>query len=67
MIAIDMPMTSTAAIIYLAIVLAGYVVVTIAHSFAANEIATHIRISKAKGIFTPVSSFKDVNLLCTLQ
>ncbi|ONK65596.1 uncharacterized protein A4U43_C07F38710 [Asparagus officinalis] len=52
MIAIDMPMTSTAVIIYLAIVLAGYVAVTIADSFAANEIATRMRITNAKGIFT---------------
>ncbi|XP_020582647.1 probable acyl-activating enzyme 18, peroxisomal isoform X2 [Phalaenopsis equestris] len=51
-IAIDMPMTSIAVIIYLAIILAGYVVVSIADSFAAKEIATRMRISKAKGIFT---------------
>lgn len=51
-IAIDMPMTCTAVIIYLAIILAGYVVVSIADSFAANEIATRMKISKAKGIFT---------------
>ncbi|KAG1347583.1 putative acyl-activating enzyme 18, peroxisomal [Cocos nucifera] len=51
-IAIDMPMTCTAVIIYLAIVLAGYVVVSIADSFAANEISTRMKISKAKGIFT---------------
>ncbi|XP_020686026.1 probable acyl-activating enzyme 18, peroxisomal isoform X2 [Dendrobium catenatum] len=51
-IAIDMPMTSTAVIIYLAIILAGYVVVSIADSFAFKEIATRMRISKAKGIFT---------------
>lgn len=51
-IAIDMPMTSTAVIVYLAIVLAGCVVVSIADSFAAKEIATRMYISKAKGIFT---------------
>ncbi|KAJ8643479.1 hypothetical protein MRB53_005227 [Persea americana] len=51
-IAIDMPMTVTAVIIYLAIILAGYVVVSIADSFAAKEIATRLRVSKAKGIFT---------------
>ncbi|PIA53901.1 hypothetical protein AQUCO_00900461v1 [Aquilegia coerulea] len=51
-IAIDMPMTVTAVIIYLAIVLAGCVVVSIADSFAAKEIATRLRVSKAKGIFT---------------
>ncbi|KAL6203825.1 hypothetical protein ACLB2K_027524 [Fragaria x ananassa] len=51
-IAIDMPMTVSAVIIYLAIILAGYVVVSIADSFAVNEIATRLRVSKAKGIFT---------------
>ncbi|KAJ7299898.1 hypothetical protein O6H91_Y121100 [Diphasiastrum complanatum] len=51
-IAIDMPMDVFAVIIYLAIILAGYVVVSIADSFVSNEIATRIRISKAKCIFT---------------
>ncbi|KAJ8499893.1 hypothetical protein OPV22_010445 [Ensete ventricosum] len=51
-IAIDMPMTCTAVIIYLAIILAGCVVVSIADSFAANEIAKRMEVAKAKGIFT---------------
>ncbi|KAF3782449.1 putative acyl-activating enzyme 18 [Nymphaea thermarum] len=51
-IAIDMPMTTTSVVVYLAIVLAGYVVVSIADSFAAKEIASRLRISNAKGIFT---------------
>ncbi|XP_059628797.1 probable CoA ligase CCL12 [Cornus florida] len=51
-IAIDMPMTVTAVIIYLAIILAGFVVVSIADSFAAKEIATRLRVSKAKAVFT---------------
>ncbi|XP_022153807.1 probable acyl-activating enzyme 18, peroxisomal [Momordica charantia] len=51
-IAIDMPMTVHAVIIYLAIVLAGFVVVSIADSFSANEVAVRLRISNAKGIFT---------------
>ncbi|KAL6966258.1 hypothetical protein U1Q18_032039 [Sarracenia purpurea var. burkii] len=51
-IAIDMPMTVFAVIIYLAIVLAGFVVVSIADSFAAKEIATRLRVSRAKAIFT---------------
>ncbi|PKI73635.1 hypothetical protein CRG98_006009 [Punica granatum] len=51
-IAIDMPMTVNAVIIYLAIILAGMVVVSIADSFAAKEIASRLHISKAKGIFT---------------
>ncbi|KAL5563556.1 hypothetical protein UlMin_033303 [Ulmus minor] len=51
-IAIDMPMTVNAVIIYLAIILSGCVVVSIADSFAAKEIATRLRVSKAKAIFT---------------
>lgn len=53
-IAIDMPMTATAVVIYLAIVLAGFVVVSIADSFAPKEIATRLRVSKAKAVFTQV-------------
>ena len=53
-IAIDMQMTANAVIIYLAIVLAGCAVVSIADSFAPKEIATRLRVSKAKGIFTQV-------------
>lgn len=51
-IAINMPMTIWAIIIYLGIVLSGCVVVSIADSFAACEIQTRLKISKAKGIFT---------------
>ncbi|KAK6235717.1 hypothetical protein SCA6_011054 [Theobroma cacao] len=51
-IAIDMPMTVSAVVIYLAIILAGFVVVSIADSFAATEIATRLRVSNAKAIFT---------------
>ncbi|KAG9448703.1 hypothetical protein H6P81_008668 [Aristolochia fimbriata] len=51
-IAIDMPMNVKAIIIYLAIVLAGYVVVSIADSFAPGEILTRLRIANAKAIFT---------------
>ncbi|GKV30326.1 hypothetical protein SLEP1_g39143 [Rubroshorea leprosula] len=51
-IAIDMPMTVNAVIIFLAIILAGFVVVSIADSFAAKEIATRLRVSNAKAIFT---------------
>ncbi|OVA06442.1 AMP-dependent synthetase/ligase [Macleaya cordata] len=51
-IAIDMPMNVTAVVIYLAIVLAGYVVVSIADSFAPLEISTRLKISNAKAIFT---------------
>lgn len=51
-IAIDMPMAVTAVVIYLAVVLAGHVVVSIADSFASCEISTRLRISNAKAIFT---------------
>ncbi|KAL8255541.1 hypothetical protein R6Q59_030608 [Mikania micrantha] len=51
-IAIDMPMTVTAVTIYLAIIYSGFVVVSIADSFASKEIATRLRVSKAKAIFT---------------
>ncbi|KAJ0616967.1 putative acetate--CoA ligase [Helianthus annuus] len=51
-IAIDMPMTVTAVVIYLAIIYAGFVVVSIADSFASKEIATRLRVSKAKATFT---------------
>ncbi|XP_073010804.1 probable acyl-activating enzyme 17, peroxisomal [Typha latifolia] len=51
-VAIDMPMNVTSVIIYLAIVLAGFVVVSIADSFAPTEILTRLKISNAKAIFT---------------
>ncbi|MDJ0618810.1 MAG: AMP-binding protein [Calothrix sp. MO_192.B10] len=51
-IAIYMPMTAESVAIYLGIVKAGCVVVSIADSFAADEIATRLRLSKAQGIFT---------------
>ncbi|KAM3344573.1 putative acyl-activating enzyme 17, peroxisomal isoform X4 [Capsicum galapagoense] len=51
-IAIDMPMDVNSVVIYLAIVLAGYVAVSIADSFAPSEISTRLIISKAKAIFT---------------
>ncbi|XP_004299255.1 PREDICTED: probable acyl-activating enzyme 17, peroxisomal [Fragaria vesca subsp. vesca] len=51
-IAIDMPMNVISVVIYLAIVLAGFVVVSIADSFAPPEISTRLKISEAKAIFT---------------
>ncbi|GER46009.1 acetyl-coenzyme A synthetase [Striga asiatica] len=54
-IAIDMPMNVTSVVIYLAIVLAGHIVVSIADSFAPEEISTRLQISKAKAIFTQSS------------
>jgi acyl-coenzyme A synthetase/AMP-(fatty) acid ligase len=51
-IGIDMPMNVLAVVAYLAIVLAGMVVVSIADSFVASEIATRCRVSQAKAIIT---------------
>ncbi|EOA22761.1 hypothetical protein CARUB_v10003474mg [Capsella rubella] len=51
-IAVDMPMNVESVIIYLGIVLAGHVVVSIADSFSPREISTRLKISKAKAIFT---------------
>ena len=51
-IAIAMPMTAEAVAIYLGIIKAGCVVVSVADSFAAGEIATRLRISRTKAIFT---------------
>ena len=51
-VAIDMPMNAESVAIYLGIVKAGCVVIGIADSFAPDEIATRLRIGKAKAIFT---------------
>ena len=51
-LAIDMTMTADSVIIYLGIVKAGCAVISIADSFSPEEIATRLRIGKAKGIFT---------------
>lgn len=51
-IAIDMPMTYQSIAIYLAIIKAGFKVVSIADSFAENEIKTRLKIADTKLIFT---------------
>ena len=51
-VAIDMPMTPESVAIYLGIVKAGAVVVSIADSFAAAEIATRLRLGRARLLFT---------------
>lgn len=51
-VAIAMTMTIEAVAIYLAIIAAGGVVVTIADSFAANEIQTRLKITHPRWIFT---------------
>jgi len=51
-IAIDMPMTLEAVVIYLAIIAIGGIVVSIADSFSAEEIATRLSITQTKAVFT---------------
>jgi acetyl-CoA synthetase len=51
-IAVAMPMTPESVAIYLGIVLVGGVVVSIADSFAAPEIALRLRIAGARAVFT---------------
>ena len=51
-VAVDMPMNAESVAIYLGIIKAGCVVVGIADSFAPDEIATRLRISNTKAIFT---------------
>ena len=51
-VAIDMPMTANCVAIYLGIVRAGMSVVSIADSFPAAEIATRLRLSGTRAIFT---------------
>ncbi len=51
-LAIDMPMTLECVAIYLGIVRAGCAAVSIAESFAPEEIAKRISLGKAKAIFT---------------
>ncbi|CAM6090651.1 unnamed protein product [Calypogeia fissa] len=62
-IGIDMPMNIHAVVAYLAIVLAGMVVVSIADSFVAPEIATRCRVSQAKGIITQDHIMRGSKLL----
>jgi acyl-coenzyme A synthetase/AMP-(fatty) acid ligase len=58
-LAIAMPLTVEAAVIYFGIVLAGCVVVSIADSFAAAEVATRLRIAGAVAVFTQVCVVLD--------
>ncbi len=51
-IAIDMPMTAESVAIYLGIIKAGCVLVSIADSFAPNEIKIRLRLANARAIFT---------------
>jgi acetyl-CoA synthetase len=51
-LAIDMPMSPMAVAIYLGIVAAGMVVVSIPDALAPEEVATRLRLANAVGIFT---------------
>ena len=51
-IAIDMPMTAESVAIYLAIVRGGMTVISIADSFAPDEIAARLRIAETRVVFT---------------
>lgn len=51
-LAVDMPMTAESVALYLGILKAGAAAVSIADSFAPEEIATRLKIAGAKGIFT---------------
>ncbi len=51
-IAIDMPMTAESVAIYLGVIKAGCVVVSVADSFAPHEIEIRLRLTNAKAIFT---------------
>ena len=51
-IAIDLPMIANSVAIYLGIIAAGCIVVSIADSFAAPEISTRLRLANAQAIFT---------------
>jgi acetyl-CoA synthetase len=51
-LAIYLPMTIESVAIYLGIIRAGCVAVSIADSLAAEEIAVRLRLSRAKGVFT---------------
>ncbi len=51
-VGVCLPMTSESVAIYLGIIKAGCVAVSIADSFAAEEIATRLKLGQAKGVFT---------------
>ena len=51
-VAIDMPMNVEAVAIYLGVIKAGCVALTIAESFSAPEVRARLRIGKAKALFT---------------
>jgi acetyl-CoA synthetase len=62
-VGICMPMTPESIAIYLGIVKAGLVVVSVADSFSPEEIATRCRLSKAKAIFTQDVIYRGAKFL----
>ncbi|VEU40020.1 unnamed protein product [Pseudo-nitzschia multistriata] len=62
-VGICMPMTPESVVIYLGIVKAGCVVISIADSFSPDEIATRCRLSNAKAIFTQDVIFRGEKFL----
>ena len=66
-VGICMPMTPESVAIYLGIVKAGCVVVSIADSFSPEEIATRCRISNAKVVFTQDVIFRGAKFLPLFQ
>ena len=62
-VAICMPMTPESIAIYLGIVKAGCVVVSIADSFSATEIATRCRLGNAKALFTQDVIYRGAKFL----
>ena len=62
-VAICMPMTPESIAIYHGIVKSGCVVVSIADSFSATEIATRCRLGKAKAIFTQDVIYRGTKFL----
>lgn len=62
-IAIIMPLTKDAIAIYLAIIKAGCVVVSIAESFSAEEIAKRLTIANAKAVFTRFEIHREGKIL----
>ena len=66
-VGICMPMTPESIAIYLGIVKAGCVVISIADSFSPDEIATRCRLSNAKAIFTQDVIFRGAKFLPLFQ
>lgn len=66
-IAINMPMNIEAVATYLAIIKAGCVVVSIADSFAPDEVATRLKISNAKAIVTQDAYLRNHKAIAIYQ